>query len=257
MPKSLTTLDSHTSSIIETRRKTQEARFKSLPVGAERVEDVIRQAVAYLADHLAPLGFKAAPSKLTFSRKSDQTTQVIALRADTGNLSGVTVQISANALVRSLSYKRWTGEHGTKYATEYLWVRQLGYLSGHHEYLQWELVDPATREAELSDLLSRIQSLVFPAFAAWADKERICHAVFRRTEVDRVDWLMEIALWCGNSAAARELAEQHLQLRPQDMQEFQSELARFCADPTIGEPRPSPLSGAAFLAARYGLEVTI
>ncbi len=257
MPKSLTTLDSHTSDIVETRRKSKEARFKALPAGVERVDDVIRQAVDYLGNQLAPLGFKAAPSKLTFSRKSNETTQVIALRPDAGNLSGVTVQVSANVLVRSLSYKRWTGEHGTKYATEYLWVRQLGYLSGHHEYLKWELVDPITRENELSDLLSRIQSLALPAFSAWADKESICRAVFRRTEADRIDWLMEIALWCGNSETARSVAEQHMRLHPQDMAEFMSELGRFCADASIGEPKPTPVSGAAFLAARYGLKVAI
>lgn len=257
MPKSLTTLDSHTSSIIETRRKTKEARFKSLPVGVERVEDVVRQAVGYLGDNLATLGFRAAPSKLAFSRKSDQTTQVIALRTDAGNLSGVTVQISADVSVRSPSFKRWTGEHGTKYAHEYLWVRQLGYLSGHHEYFQWELVDPATREGELSDLLSRIQSLALPALDAWADNESICRAVFRRTEVDRIDRLMEIALWCGNRDVARSLAEQHLLLRPHDLPEFVSELARFLAAPAIGKAQHSPVSGAAFLAARYELGVAV
>jgi hypothetical protein len=257
MPKSLTSLESHTVDIIEKRRKTQDARFRPLPTGVERVEDVIRQAVDYLGDRLAPMGFKAAPSRLTFSRKVGEITQVIALRADGANLSGVSVRVTANALVRSSAYKRWTGEHGTKYATEYLWVRQLGYLSGHHEHFKWELADPTTREGELSDLLSRIHSLALPAFEAWADKHSICRAVFRRTEADRIDWLMEIALWCGNSDVAKSLAEQHLRLRPQDVPEFMSELARFRADIAIGKPQGSPASGAAFLAARYKLAVTV
>lgn len=257
MSKSLTTLDSHVSSIIETRQKTKNARFKALPAGVERVEDVIRQAVDYLGDSLTPLGFKAAPSKLTFSRKSEETTQVIALRLNAGNLSGVTVQVSVDALVRSTSYKRWTEEHGTKYANEHLWVQQLGYLTEHHDYLTWELVDPTARGGELRDLLSKIQCIALPAFSAWSDMESICRAVFRRTELERIDWLMEIALWCGNPAVAKSLAEKHLQLHPKDLPEFLIELARFQANPTFSEPKHSPVSGAAFLAARYELEVAV
>jgi hypothetical protein len=257
MPKSLTTLDAHTADIVETRRKTKESRFKPLPVGAERVADVLQQAVDYLSSHLAPLGFKAAPSKLAFSRKCGETTQVIALQAGAGNLSGVSVQVSADACVKSASYKKWTGEHGTKYATPYLWIRQIGYLAGGHEYFKWQLVDPASRDGELRDLLSRIRSLALPAFQDWSDKESICRAVVRRTEVDRIDWLMEIALWCGNRDVARLLAEQHLQMCPRDMPEFVSELNRFHADPTISEPKALPASGAAYLAARYGLAIHV
>lgn len=255
MPKSLTTLDSHTADIVAERRKTKDARFKALPAGIERVEDVVRHAIDYLAEHLAPLGFKAAPSKLTLSRKAGETTQVIALRTDAGNLSGVSVRVSVEALVRSPSLKRWTAEHGTKYAREHLWAKQLGYLSGHHEYLKWQLIDPATREQELSDLLSRIQSLALPVFAAWSERDAIRRALFRRTEVDRLDWLMEMALWCGDAAAASGLAEQHIRIRPQDKSEFLSELARFQVDRSIREPGHSPMSGAAFLAARFELEI--
>jgi hypothetical protein len=257
MPKSLTTLDSHTADVVETRRKTQEARFKPVPIGAERVDDVLRQAVDYLSSHLAPLGFKAAPSKLAFSRKSGDVTHVIALQADASNLSGVSVEVSADARVKSASHKRWTGEHGTKYSREYLWIQQLGYLSGGHDYYKWQLVDPTQREKELADLLSRIRTLALPVFQEWIDKGNICRALMRRTEVDRIDWLMETALWCGNSDVAKLLAEQHLRIRPQDMPVFVSELACFRADPTIGEPKHSPASGAAYLAARYGLDVDV
>lgn len=257
MSKSLTTLDSHVSSIIESRQKTKEARFKPLPAGVERVDDVIRQAIDYLSVSLAPLGFKGAPSKRTFSRKPGETTQVVALRLNAENLSGVTVQVSVDVYIRSPSYKRWTGEHGTKYANEYLWVKQLGYLAESKDYLMWELVDPATREGELSDLLSKVQYLALPAFSAWSDKESICSAVFRRTEQERIDWLMESALWCGNPVVAKTLAEQHLKLRPKDLPEFLIELARFQANPSIVEPKPTPVSGAAFLAARYELQVAV
>jgi hypothetical protein len=45
MPKSLNTLDSHVSDIVEGRRRTKDARFKPLPAGVEHVDDVLRQAV--------------------------------------------------------------------------------------------------------------------------------------------------------------------------------------------------------------------
>jgi hypothetical protein len=50
MPKSLNTLDSHVSDIVEGRRTTKDARFKPLPAGVEHVADVLRQAVVYLAE---------------------------------------------------------------------------------------------------------------------------------------------------------------------------------------------------------------
>jgi hypothetical protein len=45
MPKSLNTLDSHVSDIVEGRRRTKDACFKPLPAGVEHVDDVLRQAV--------------------------------------------------------------------------------------------------------------------------------------------------------------------------------------------------------------------
>lgn len=255
MPKSLTSLDAHTEDILDGRRRAKDARFKPLPDGVEHVDDVLVQAVDFLESRLSAKGFRAARSQLSLSRKVGEITQVVRLRPSGSNLSGVSAEISAEALVRSQSLKRWTSSEGTKYARETLWVRQLGYLGGHREYLKWQLVDRGAREVELSDLLDKVQSLAVPALEAWATKESIARAVFRFTEVERIDWLVEAALWAGSADAAMRLVSHYLTHNPRDGSTFASELVKFCSDPTIKEPLPHAVSGLAFLAARHSIQV--
>lgn len=255
MPKSLTSLDAHTADLVEARRRTGDARFKALPEGVEPIEEVLRGAIDHLFLRLQHLGFKSAPSQLALSRKLGEITQVVRLRPGSSNLSGVNVEVSVDVLMKSASLKRWTGCEGTKYASEFLWIKQLGYLSGGRDYFKWQLVDRSAREQELADLLSKIQSLALPAFEAWADKPALASAVFRFTEVDRIDWLIEIALWSGNRAAAEKLVVLYVQNNPQYAPSFSTELARFRSDPSINEPLSCPVSGAAFLVARHSLDV--
>lgn len=256
MPKSLTSLDAHTADIIKTRRRTMDARFKALPAGVERVDEVLRGAIDYLYMHLQSQGFKAAPSQLSLSRKVGEITQVVRLRPTSSNLSGVSAEVSAEALMKSASLKRWTECEGTKYGSGLFWIKQLGYLSGGEDYFKWQLVDSSAREQELSDLLSKIQSLALPAFEAWADKRAMADAVFRFTEADRIDWLLEIALWSGNRSAAEQLVQHYMQNNPRDVPTFKAELARFSSDQNISAPLSYPLSGVAFLVARHSLNVT-
>jgi hypothetical protein len=256
MPNSLTSLNDHVADIIQARRRTMDARFKALPAGVERVDEVLRGAIDYLHKHLESQGFKAVPSQLSLSRKVGEITQIIHLRRGSSNLSGTSVEVSAEALMKSASLKRWTESEGTKYARELFWIRQLGELSGQRDYFKWQLVDSSAREQELADLLSKIQSLALPAFEAWADKQAMADAVFRFTEANRIDWLVEIALWSGNRAAAEQLVQHHMQNNPRDVASFTAELARFRSDPNISSPLSGPASGVAFLVARHSLNVS-
>jgi hypothetical protein len=253
MPKSLTSLNAHTDDILDGRRRTKDARFKPLPQGVEHVSSVLEHAIEFLQTHLSERGFRAAPSQLSLSRKVGDLTQVVRLRPSGSNLSGVSAEVTAEALVKSSSLKRWTKNEGSKYPRELFWVRQLGYLGGGNQYFKWQLVDPGTREAELRDLLQKVQTLALPALEAWGTKESIPSAVFRFTEVERIDWLVEAALWAGSTDAARQLISRHFGGNPKDHSAFRSELARFRAAPEITEPLPQALSSLAFLAARHGL----
>lgn len=252
MPKSLTSLDAHVADIAEARRTTGAARFKPIPPGTERVEDVLKQSIEHLSRHFVTLGFKPAVSKLTLSRRMGPVTQVLALSPDSGNLSGVSVCVSVNALVKSAGFKRWRAEHGTGYASEYLWVKQLGYLNGSWAYLKWELVNPGRRAEELDDMTSRINALAMPVFADWSDKDGICNALHQRTLIERIDWMLEVALWCGAADVARLLVTEHLRRFPDDRQAFDAEVLRFRGDPTLRTPPDAPISRAAFLAVRHG-----
>ncbi|MES2947331.1 MAG: hypothetical protein V4858_02210 [Pseudomonadota bacterium] len=255
MVTSLTSLDDHTGHVVAGRHKTKEARFLPLPSDVERIEDVLQQALGYLHEHLKSLGFKSVPSQLALKRKLGEFTQVIDLRKGSANLSGVSVEVSAHVTLKSSSLKRWTESEGTKYGRDFVWGRQLGYLSDASDYLTWQLVDRETREKELSDLLAKIQALALPAFDAWSNKSAIGTAVFRRTEAERIDWLVETALWSCNRDAAARLVQQYLQSHTEEVAMYAHELARFRADRTIGKPLSHPISGIAFLVAHHTLEV--
>jgi hypothetical protein len=255
MATSLDSLDDHVSDIVATRRLTQEARFKPLPPGVERIDAVLRQALDHLAQALADEGFKPAYSRMALTRRLGPLTQTITLDTVPGNLSGVNVQVTAHASVSAASYKRWREEHGTGHGSPYLWIRQLGYLGAEHDYLKWQLVDPAARVGELDHLLGKIRELALPAFEAWRDKPSIAQAVFRQREGERIDWLMQVALWAGSPAAAARLIARHLRTCPKDVQDYRTELLRFQGNPGIPAPERRPASGAAFLVARHALDV--
>ena len=256
MPKSLTSLDAHTEDILSGRRKASEFRFKPIADGVERVDAILRDATSYLAERLASDGFKPSLSQLSLTRRIGDLTHIVRLRPAGENLSGVSAEVSVHVLVKSQSLKRWTQALGTKYSRDLLLISQLGYLAPEHAYYKWQLVDPDLRQTELDDMEAHIRKIALPALAGWRDRTSISQAVLHFIEVDRLDWLMEAALWAGFPGVAAELVHQYLNANPKDAGVYSTELARFKANPEVGEPLPHPMSGAAFLAARHGLPST-
>jgi hypothetical protein len=255
MSKSLTTIESHVSDIVESRQKTKDARFKPLPFDVEHVDEVLHHAVYYLAEQLATKGFTPAVSRLSLSRKHGPITQTVSLDRVGSNLSGVSVAVGAHVSVSSASYGRWCTNEGTGNHSKYLWTRQLGYLSGQRNYLRWQLVDSHNRQAELENLLGNISTLALPAFSAWETKQLIGQAVFRFTELDRIDWLMSAALWAGDVHAAARLISEHLEAHPKHVPEYKSDVLRFRA--SLTSMPATPISGAAFLVVRHGINVAM
>lgn len=78
--------------------------------------------------------------------------------------------------------------------------------------------------------------------------------MFRGTEVERIDWLMEIALWAMAPLSAERLLAAYIESSPELAAEFHMELARFTSDATV-RPSPHALSGAAYLVARHNLRI--
>lgn len=255
MPKSLTGIDEHVGDIARVRAATKAARFKPLPDGVETVDEVVSAALRFLEDRLGPAyGFKLARSQSSLNRRQDDLTQSIQLRLGSGNLSGVSVEVSAYALVRSPKFKAWCASEGTGYSRDLLWIRQVGYLGGANEYFKWQLVDPGTREQELADLFATISAKAVPALDSWATKGAIASSVFRGTEMERLDWLMEVALWAKAPSSAERLLAECIESCPKLAAEFHTELARFKSDASA-RPLPNALSGAAYLVVRHNLHI--
>lgn len=253
MSKLDASLESYVERIIDGRRKTREARFKPLPEGVETVDDVLREATNYLAEHLAGHGFKPALSKLSLTRRLGKLTHTITLVKGTANLSGVNVETSIKVAVTSDDFGRWCKEHGTGYARKFLWSSQLGNLANEKVYYSWQLVEREQRQAEFESMLAAVYQLALPALAAWSDETSIAQAVIQRHDAERVDWLMEAALWIGDRAAASLLARSYRASATRDAADFELELTRYRSGAT-DEPYRST-SGIAYLVVKHDLNL--
>ena len=74
--------------------------------------------------------------------------------------------------------------------------------------------------------MAKIKQFALPAFEAWSEPIMIQKAVFRMTEVDRPDWLVDIALWAGSRTAAEDLITGYLKAHSADIPAFIGEVAR-------------------------------
>lgn len=202
MPKSLQSLDDHVSDLLASRERSRAGRFQPVVAGVERVADVVGTSCAAVAAAFEPEGFRWSRSALRFSRKVGAFTHLVTFQADAANSSGAHVAVSVHAQVKNSELAKWREVNGIS-DSAYVWASQIGYLPPRHEYLKWQLVDPATRGAEAESMVQTVRELVIPAFEVCRTKEGLSAGLMGRREITWTpDWAIDIALWCGNKEAA-------------------------------------------------------
>jgi hypothetical protein len=201
MPKKITGIQDLVEDIVHAREATAKARFQ--PRGnAVPPRKLLEAACEPLELALATHGFRFSRSRLEFKRKSDGISHVVRLKGDSGNLAGHKASCIVDVSVLSKDYAEWGRRHGFD-DSEYLWINQLGYIDGGREYIRWDFAAPAAREAEAEDMTARVMNIALPALDAWCSKASIAQAVRSTHEVNRLDWLVQVALWAGGIEAGR------------------------------------------------------
>ncbi|MFS2036171.1 hypothetical protein ACEN8I_19275 [Polaromonas sp. CT11-55] len=254
MPKSLRSLDDHVQDTLDARRRTQSGRFQPAAPGTERVADVIASSCAAVAGAFAGLGFRWSKSGLHFSRKVGPFTHIVSFQADSANSSGAHVGVALHARTKSAELARWREANGVT-TGDYVWGTQIGYLSQAHEYLKWQLVDPARRQEEIDSMVKTIHELAMPAFDVCCTKETLSARLLERREMTWIpDWAVDIALWVGNKAAAEALVLKKLESPPGMAAQFIEYYRIEVSAPSLSRPDDRNHC-LAWVARRHGLQV--
>ena len=255
MPKSLRSLDDHTQDTLDARRRTQSGRFQTVAPGTERVADVIASSCAAVAGAFSGLGFRWSKSGLHFSRKVGPFTHVVSFQADSANSSGSHVGVAMHARTRSAELARWREANGGVTTGDHLWGTQIGYLSAAHEYLKWQLADPAGRQAEIDSMVKTVHELAIPAFDVCRTRESLSARLLERTEMTWIpDWTVDIALWVGNTAAAEALVLKKLESLPNVTAQFIEFYRTEALAPSLSRPDDRNHC-LAWVARKHGLRV--
>ncbi|WP_295748282.1 hypothetical protein [Undibacterium sp.] len=236
MPKKLLSLNDHTQDILDARRRSHAGRFQAVPVGTELVGDVVANSCSAVANAFVAEGFRWAKSGLRFSRKIGPFTHIVSFQSDGANTSGCHVAVAMHAQVRSSALEKWRKSNGAAEGAN-VWITQVGYLTPAHEYLKWQLVDPATRADEINNMIKTVRSIVLPAFDVCSTTTSLSDRILERREIVWTpDWAADIALWVGNKDAAESLVRIFLESKPHLVPLFLSEYERQRLTPLQTKP---------------------
>lgn len=236
MPNKLLSLVDHTQDIFEARRRSHAGRFQAVPEGTELAGDLVISSCSAVADAFKAEGFRWAKSGLRFSRKVGSFTHIVSFQSDSANTSGHHVAVAMHAQVKSSALEKWRDSNNGITDGSNVWITQVGYLSPAHEYLKWQLVDPATRIAEIDNMIETVRKLVLPAFDVCSSTESLGDRILERREIVWIpDWAIDIALWVNNRNAAESLVKIFLETRPDLMPLFHSEYEKQRQTPLFAE----------------------
>lgn len=237
MPKKLLSLADHTQDVFEARRRSHPGRFQTVPQGTELARDLVISSCGAVADAFIAEGFRWAKSGLRFSRKVGSFTHIVSFQADAANTSGHHVAVAMHAQVTSTALEKWRDSNNGVTDGANVWITQVGYLSSAHEYLKWQLVDPATRAAEINSMIETVRNLVLPAFDVCSSMVSLGNRILERREMTWIpDWALDIALWVKNRKAAESLVETFLKAKPDLVTLFHSEYERQRQSPLLTTP---------------------
>lgn len=233
MPKTLLSPFDHVQDILASRNRTHAGKFQAVPTGTELVKDIVASSCAAVAEAFVVDGFRWSKSGLRFSRKVGPFTHIISFRADGANASGHYVAVTMSAQVKSSALKKWRLANNGAADNDYVWIRQVGYLTAAHNYFKWQLIDPASRADEINHMIATVRDIVLPVFEVYSSMQCLSAHMLERSELTRPDWSIDIALWLGNKQAAEKLLGIYLEQRPDLLPLFQAEYEQ--------RPRLAPL----------------
>ena len=197
--------------ILDTRKKTEPHRFKTLNQDVEKVSDVLNDLMLKLSEHFASYNFKYSKSKKQIHKTTNGFRHEITCESDSNNLSGVQIGIGFQISVKNNKFKAWESEVFPYDGSENLVVSSIGDLVAKDRYFKWDLVDPSSRSDKIDEIINLVEKYVLPFFENFNSRDK--YAEFLKQSDFRVvfkHYAVEHAVWLGEISLAHKLIEEIL-----------------------------------------------
>jgi hypothetical protein len=230
-------------------------RTKGKPAGVEDARVVYLAACAAIAKEFEGLGFRYAKSGPHFTRTEGPFQFRVSFQSSHHNIPGQHVRLWVHATVSSKKIKDLRQAHlPDTFANEYIAGGMLHrILPGKVAMVEWELADPKTRSATVTDVVGLIRNHVLPYFEMFADTARLI-STLKQLSVPALDprRAVEYALCFGSKESAQQVLSRFISERP----DLQPDIERVKRD-GFKHPHLGP-SGYAeeivYLQREYGLQ---
>jgi hypothetical protein len=201
--------------------------------------EIYLDACAHIGATLAPHGFKYAKSGPHALRTQGDFTFRISFQSSMRNVVGQYVSLIIHAIAHSKHLYTWRAAQPRPLRMDN-WAAggQVGNLQHPHHWLDFDLADPASRPAIISNAMSTIEQVALPYFTSFDNVPVLCE----RLVTDDVPGLegplaLEFLLCFGSKIAAEASFHRFLRARPNILRLYHVELELFRRDGLPSVPR--------------------
>lgn len=161
-------LDDVIENVLKVKAQFAAKAFQPADKTIESSREVFSNACLKLAEAYAERGFKFLKSDPQLVRKRGDWTDRVCLGTSRYNVRGTYVDLSVSALVCNVRVKKRRQSRQSPFPFNLEWGtiagQQLGNLKDDHTCIQWNLADPADRDAVIADVIDHINHIALPYF---------------------------------------------------------------------------------------------
>jgi hypothetical protein len=152
------------------KHRATQARSQPRPSGAEEPRAVYLAACERVAVALTPEGFRYAKSGPHLTRVRGDWKERVSFQSSHSNVAGEHVALWVHAYLENEKLKEWRQRTPSPFRRD-AWVAggQIGNLHRQHRWIDWDLAEPARREATILDVIREIRETALGYFALVED----------------------------------------------------------------------------------------
>jgi hypothetical protein len=229
MPHESRSLGDMIGDIAHRKQRAGQARFGRAPSGSESPKDVYLWSCEAIANAFASDGYRFSKSGPHFARKAGDFVFRVSFQSSRNNVAGEYVALWIHANVVSQTLKKWRiTNRSIRGPYDFVAGGQIGNLAERRSWLEWNLADPANRDAEVQSAIRTIRELALPYFAEFVEPANISAKLLRGdlAEMDLM-CMFDFAACFSSLAAARDIAARFLARRPDLLEEYRERMAHF------------------------------
>lgn len=205
------------------------ADFSIGPAPFSTSKEVYLRSCEAIANAFASNGYRFSKSGPHFTRKAGDFLYRVSFQSSRNNVAGEYVALWIHANVASSTLKKWRiTNRSIRGPYDFVAGGQIGNLAEHPSWLEWNLADPASREAEVQSAIRTIRELALPYFAEFVEPAKIS-AKLLRGELAEMDLMcmFDFAACFSSLAVARDIAARFLVRRPDLLNEYRERMKHF------------------------------